>query len=72
MTAPLSPREAQIVARFDETEAAPESLRERVAQAIAQAAYFAEPDIWEQLSELHRDNYRRLADAALAVMRGES
>ena len=77
MTAPLSPREAAIVARFDEAGAAPESLTERVARALgAEQNGLISPlsdDDWEyHFDQMERDDYRRLADAAIAVMRGES
>ena len=47
---------------------------ERVARAIAAAAYFEEsPDLWDRhsFSETLRADYRRLARAAVAALRGD-
>ena len=75
MTAPLSPREAAIVARFDEAEAAPESLTERVARVILDeldGGPFSDREWRDAFDKGVRDLYRAAADAAIAVMRGES
>ena len=80
MTAPLS---ADQQARLDRIEAAPEAeeaIRERVAEAIYEAdqAWEAEDDpdyhqpVEWRYNHAHRDECRRRADAAIAVLRGPS
>lgn len=60
-TPEVFPDERAILARFDAAPDAPESLRERVAAAICPGIY----------CESH-DDCREDADAAIAVMRGDS
>ena len=69
MTAPeLSPAERAVVERFEAACPARESLRERVAEAMWNAdtifVTFSPDPEWER--------FKRLADAAIAVMRGKS
>lgn len=58
----LSPTEAKFLDRPD----ADESLRERVARAIGEVAYNGFP--WAEMDEFEREEYRDLADAAIAVI----
>jgi hypothetical protein len=64
----------EFAARVAGIEAAPdavESLRVRVARAICDAAYYRESEsVWPRLGPRLRDDYARLADAAIAVIRG--
>lgn len=61
----LSPEEAAVVARFDAADSAPESLRERVAEAMK---------MWDGTtsSDSAQEWFLGLADAAIAVMRGQA
>jgi len=68
-----SEQSAQL-ARIERAEPAPESLRERVAVAIMDADYMQATGglmDWLDLSEDEQNDFRHLADAALAVIRGE-
>jgi len=73
VTAPdLSPAEAAVVARFDAAPVPKEVMREQVARelwttGLQPSIYGRTP--WEALGESARADYRRLADAALAVIR---
>lgn len=75
MSAPdLSPVEAATVARFDAAPDAEESLRERVARALFDAEN--EDLEWDDyaIGVVHdsaQDDYRALADAAIALIRGD-
>ena len=70
----LSETEAATVARFDAAPDAEESLRERVAIAIHNADDMGGGTLvrWEDEITVNRDEYRALADAAIAVLRGEA
>lgn len=71
MTAPeLTPAERATVDRFEAAPDAPESLRERVAEAICCAGETEHR--WWEIHECIRDGYRGLADAAIAVITEES
>jgi hypothetical protein len=63
---PLSEQEAATVARFDAAPDAEESLLETVARAVALADGYP-----FMLAPRRTGVYRRLAGAAIAVMRGE-
>ncbi len=70
MTAPeLSPAELAVVERFEAAEPAPESLRERVAEALYR--YDGGRQAWLRALPELADDYRRMADAAIAAVRGE-
>lgn len=70
MTAPeLSAEEAAVVQRFEDAEPAPEALQERVARAICESD---DDGPWEEWPEHVQVVYRRYANAAIAVLRGES
>ena len=75
MTMPLTDAEAATVARFDAAPDAPEALRERVAQAIYEAAdgYMAGVP-WERAktNPFREAKAFRQADAALAVITTEA
>lgn len=71
MTADLTPAERATVDRFDAAVPAPESLRERVAEAIFLAAnpiptYWS----WVVADEETRNRYRKWASAAIRVITG--
>lgn len=71
----FTPDEAAKVAQIEAAPDAEESLRERVARAIWEADFNSLSDhgvTWENEAETNRKDYRNLADAAIAVMRGES
>lgn len=78
MTAPnLSPTEAATVARFDAAPDAEESLRERVAKALygVDITILGGDVDWQRLQRVMPHmvaTYRSYADAAIAVLRGES
>lgn len=74
MTAPFTAAEQAQVDAWEAAAYAEESVRERMARAMFDAANPISsefPDYWHRVSggEQTRDAYRRLADAALAVIR---
>ena len=66
----FTPEQAAKLAEIEAAPDAPESLRERVARACWGAAHINDSD-WPLLNEYARDMYLGIADAAIAVMRGE-
>src|SRR5690242_10968366 len=73
MTADLTAEQAARLAEFEAAEPAPESIRERVAVAIAQTGYetIIDEDAWQYIfREDEREDFRTYADAALDVLRG--
>lgn len=80
MTAPMSLEDftddqASRLAEYEAAQEAPESLRERVAEAIMDADYDQATGglmRWMDLDGNEQDHFRRLADAALAVIAGTS
>lgn len=77
MTAPeLSAEESATLQRFERATEAPEAVRFRVALAMAAVDAGLEEmdeDGWEYfLDAYQQDEMLRLADAAIAVLRGES
>lgn len=69
--ADLSPAERAVVDRFEAAEPAPESLTEQVAVGIFYATEAAEYQEWPDVAPRVQHYCRTLADAAIAVMRGE-
>jgi ElaB/YqjD/DUF883 family membrane-anchored ribosome-binding protein len=71
MTAlPLSAAEQARLDAIEAAPAAPESLRERLARAIWEAGHI--DTRWCEIAEHWQNELRRLADAALDVLRGPS
>ena len=68
----LSATEAATVARFEAADDAPESLRERLAETLYDWLESAEYCDWPDADRLTRFPAYHMADAALAVIRGES
>lgn len=67
-TPPLTAVEQTQLDSFEAAAYAEESLRERIARAMAAVPRGGRDD-WPLLSDAGRDLYRRTADAALAVIR---
>ena len=68
----LSPAEQATLDRFEAAEPAPESLRERVAEALWNYDLGPNDATWASEDAADQDYYREMADAAIAAMRGES
>jgi len=71
----FSPQERATLARIEAAQPAPESLRERVAVAIMDADYEQATGglmDWLDLSEDEQNDFRHLADAALAAIKGDA
>jgi len=75
----FSPQERATLERIEAAQPAPESLRERVAEALynsttqkSDAEIMALAPTWDENTDYVHRIFRRLADAALAVIRGES
>lgn len=66
----LSEYERHTLARIEAAMDAPESLRERIGRALWDAEC-RQPFGWHEAETLEREDYYRLADAALAVIKGD-